>query len=60
MKEYRVPRWRIRPSVEDDAWQLLYAGPDTSYQVQGLVPAYALANEVHIRSTRLIRSARVT
>ena len=36
-KEYRVPRWRIQPEAEQ-GWQLLYAGPDTSYQVQGLVP----------------------
>lgn len=43
-KDYRIPRWRIQPE-DPGPWQLLYAGPGTSYEVQGIVPDFALAME---------------
>jgi len=57
-----VPRWRLRIDHKPDEgaagggeggeWQLLYAGPETSYEVQGLVPTYALAQEVREKAVR--------
>jgi len=44
-KEFRVPRWRIRPFGSDVPWRLLYSGTETSYEAQGLVPDFALAKE---------------
>ena len=47
---YRVPRWRLKLEAAD-SWQLLYAGPGTSYEAQGLVPVTVHSlSSVHQRS----------
>ena len=43
-KEYRVDRHRIRPE-EEPSWQLIYVGPKTQYEAQGLVPEFILQKE---------------